>query len=162
MNNVVLIGRLTRDPELRYTSGTGNAMCRFTIAVDRGLSRDKRMEMEQKGQPTADFINIVSWGKTAELVANYLAKGRQVAIQGRIQSSSYEGQDGNRVYRTDVVADRIEFIGGNTSSSTSTGNSNFNQVSNYNQNLGFNQDFKDDNFGLGDDAFPLNDEDIPF
>lgn len=162
MNNVVLIGRLTRDPELRYTSGTGYAMCRFTLAIDRGLSREKRMEMEQKGQPTADFISITSWGKTAELAANYLSKGRQVAVQGRIQTSSYEGQDGKRIYRTDVVAERVEFIGGNTSNSPASGNSNFNQVGNFNQNLGFNQDLNDDNFGLGDDAFPLNDEDIPF
>lgn len=160
MNNVVLIGRLTRDPELRYTSGTGNAMCRFTLAVDRGLSREKKMEMEQKGQPTADFIGITAWGRTAELVANYLAKGRQVAVQGRIQTSSYEGQDGNRIYRTDVIADRVEFIGGNTSQG-SQGGSGFNQGNNYNQNAGFNQNVNDD-FGLGDDAFPLNDEDIPF
>ncbi|QQK08011.1 single-stranded DNA-binding protein [Miniphocaeibacter halophilus] len=161
MNNVILIGRLTRDPELRYTAGTGVAMCRFTLAVDRGLSRDKKMEMEQKGQPTADFIGCIAWGKTAELVANYLSKGRQVAIQGRIQTSSYDGQDGNRVYRTDVVAERVEFIGSNPSSGQGM-NTGFNQVNNYNQNAGFNQDVSDDNFGLGDDAFPLNDEDIPF
>lgn len=152
MNNVVLIGRLTKDPELRYTSGNGNAMCRFTLAVDRGLSREKRMEMEQKGQPTADFIGITAWGRTAELVANYLAKGRQVAILGRIQTSSYDGQDGNRVYRTDVIADRVEFIGGNNQGQ-------YNQNSNND-----NDDFGlgDDDFGLGDDAFPLDDEDLPF
>ena len=141
MNNVTLIGRLTRDPELRYTSGTGNAMCRFNIAVDRGLSREKKAEMEQKGQPTADFIGITAWGRTAELVANYLAKGRQVAIQGRIQTSSYEGQDGNRVYRTDVIADRVEFIGGNSNNQWN------NQPSN-------------DDFGLGDDAFPIDSGDM--
>lgn len=142
MNNVVLIGRPTKDPELRYTAGAGNAMCRFTLAVDRELSRDKKAEMEQKGQPTADFIGCIAWGKTAELVANYLAKGRQAAIQGRIQTSNYEGQDGNRVYRTDVVAERVEFIGGN--------------------NQGNSQSSNEGNFGFGDDAFPLNDEDIPF
>ena len=111
MNNVILIGRLTREPELRYTAGTGIAMCRFTLAVDRGLSRDKKQEAESKGQPTADFIGCIAWGKTAELVANYLYKGSQAAIQGKIQTSSYDGQDGNRVYRTDVVAERVEFIG---------------------------------------------------
>lgn len=142
MNNVILIGRLTREPELRYTAGTGIAMCRFTLAVDRELSRDKKAEMEQKGQPTADFIGCIAWGKTAELVANYLSKGRQAAIQGRIQTSSYEGQDGNRAYRTDVVAERVEFIGGN--------------------NQGNSQSSNEGNFGFGDDAFPLNDEDIPF
>lgn len=145
MNNVILIGRLTRKPELRYTAGTGIAMCRFTLAVDRGLSRDKKAEMEQKGQPTADFIGCIAWGKTAELVANYLYKGSQAAIQGKIQTSSYDGQDGNRVYRTDVVAERVEFIGGNSN------------------NQGNSQSNSNDNFGLGDDAFPLNDEgDIPW
>ena len=139
LNNVVLIGRLTKDPELRYTSGTNHAMCRFTLAVDRGLSKEKRMEMEQKGQPTADFINITSWGKTAELVANYLSKGRQVAIQGRIQTSSYEGQDGKRVYRTDVVADKVEFIGGNDKTVDAGAN-----------------------YGFGDEMTLLNSEDIPF
>ena len=110
MNNTVLIGRLTRDPNLRHTP-SGTAMCRFTLAVDRGLSRDKKQEAESKGQPTADFIGCIAWGKTAELVANYLYKGSQAAIQGKIQTSSYDGQDGNRVYRTDVVAERVEFIG---------------------------------------------------
>ena len=132
MNNVVLIGRLTRDPELRYTSGTGYAMCRFTLAIDRGLSREKRMEMEQKGQPTADFISITSWGKTAELAANYLSKGRQVAVQGRIQTSSYEGQDGKRIYRTDVVADKVEFIAENNKNN----NTNFSTKDN-GENYGF-------------------------
>lgn len=145
MNNVILIGRLTRKPELRYTAGTGIAMCRFTLAVDRGLSRDKKQEVESKGQPTADFIGCIAWGKTAELVANYLYKGSQAAIQGKIQTSSYDGQDGNRVYRTDVVAERVEFIGGNSN------------------NQGNSQSNSNDNFGLGDDAFPLNDEgDIPW
>ena len=120
-------------------------MCRFTLAVDRGLSRDKKQESESKGQPTADFIGCIAWGKTAELVANYLYKGSQAAIQGKIQTSSYDGQDGNRVYRTDVVAERVEFIGGNSN------------------NQGNSQSNSNDNFGLGDDAFPLNDEgDIPW
>lgn len=144
MNNTVLIGRLTRDPNLRHTP-SGTAMCRFTLAVDRGLSRDKKHEAESKGQPTADFIGCIAWGKTAELVANYLYKGSQAAIQGKIQTSSYDGQDGNRVYRTDVVAERVEFIGGNSN------------------NQGNSQSNSSGNFGLGDDAFPINDEgDIPW
>ena len=122
MNSINLIGRLTRDPELRYSKHTQVAMCRFTLAVDRGLSRDKKAEMEQNGQPTADFIGCIAWGKTAELVANYLSKGRQMALQGRIQTSSYEGQDGNRVYRTDVVADRVEFIGSHNDNRQDEGN----------------------------------------
>lgn len=108
MNNIVLIGRLTRDPELRYLQ-TGTAISRFTLAVDRGLSKEKRQEMESKNQPTADFIQITVWGKMAENAANYLAKGRLVAIQGRIQTGSYD-KDGTRVYTTEVVASQVEFL----------------------------------------------------
>lgn len=89
MNNTVIIGRLTRDPELRYLPGNGTAVSNFNLAVDRDLSKDKKQELESKGQPTADFINIVAWGKTAEHCANYLVKGRLVGIQGRIQTGSY-------------------------------------------------------------------------
>lgn len=110
MNNVVLIGRLTKDPELRYIPSTGNANTRFTLAVDKQLSRDKKQEMESKGQPTADFINIGVWGKQAENCANYLAKGRLVAVQGRIQTSSFDGQDGQRKYWIEVVASNVQFL----------------------------------------------------
>ena len=109
MNNVVLIGRLTRDPELRYIPGAGTAVTRFSLAIDKQLSKDKKVEMESKGQPTADFINIVVWAKQAENCANYLAKGRLVAIQGRLQSGSYD-KDGTRVYTTDVVANQVQFL----------------------------------------------------
>ena len=110
MNNVVLIGRLTREPELRYLpSGNNTAVARFTLAVDRQLSREKKAEMESNNQPTADFINIVVWGKQAENVNNYLAKGRLVAVSGRIQTGSYE-KDGKRVYTTEVVAEKVQFI----------------------------------------------------
>lgn len=108
MNNVVLIGRLTRDPEMRHIS-TGTANTTFTLAVDKQLSRDKKQEMESKGQPTADFIRIVVWGKQAEHCANYLAKGRLVGVQGRIQTGSYE-KDGQRIYTTDVVANNVQFL----------------------------------------------------
>ena len=110
INNIVLIGRLTRDPELKYIPGTGTAVSKFSLAVDKGLSKDKKQEMESQNKPTADFINIVVWGKQAENAANYLAKGRLVAIQGRIQSGSYEDKDGKRVYTTDVVANNVEFL----------------------------------------------------
>lgn len=100
MNNVVLIGRLTKDPETRYSGEM--AVTTFTLAVDRPMSKDK----------TADFIRIVTFGKTSELCEKYLAKGRQVAIQGRIQTGSYEDKDGKRVYTTDVIADRVQFLGG--------------------------------------------------
>ena len=108
MNNVVLIGRLCADPELRYTP-SGVATCSFRLAVDKGLSKDKKQEMESKGQPTADFINIVVWGKQAENCANYLAKGRLVAIQGRLQSRSWETENGRR-YVTEVVANQVQFL----------------------------------------------------
>ncbi|NLY87289.1 MAG: single-stranded DNA-binding protein [Clostridiales bacterium] len=105
MNNVVLIGRLTRDPELSYTPNTQTAVTRFTIAVDR-----PRRSGEDAG---ADFIRITVWGKQAETCDRYLSKGRQVAVLGRIQTGSYKNREGVTVYTTDVVADRVEFLGGN-------------------------------------------------
>jgi len=109
MNNVVLIGRLCADPELRYAS-SGVATCSFRLAVDKGLSKGKKQEMESKGQPTADFINIVVWNKLAENCANYLAKGSLVAVQGKIQSRSYDAKDGTKRYVTEVVANNVEFL----------------------------------------------------
>lgn len=108
MNNVNLIGRLVRDPELRYIP-SGTAVTKFTLAVDKNLSREKKQEAERNNQPTADFINIVAWGKQAENVANYTSKGKLIAVQGRIQSGSYE-KDGQRIYTTDVVANNVEFL----------------------------------------------------
>ena len=110
MNNVVLIGRLTRDPELRYIPNTGTPVSTFSLAVDKQISREKKQEMESKGQPTADFINIVVWGRQAENCANYLAKGRLTAVQGRIQSRTYDGKDGIRRYVTEVVAEKVQFL----------------------------------------------------
>lgn len=110
MNNVILIGRLIKDVELRYTQSSNATYARFTIAVDRGMSKDKKQEAEEKGQPTADFINIVVWGKQAENCQKYLQKGRNVAIQGRIQSGSYTAQDGTKRYTTEVWAERVQFI----------------------------------------------------
>ena len=109
MNSVALIGRLTRDPEVRYGAATQTAVARFTIAVDRQRGgRD--------GEQTADFISITCFGKTAELVEKYMGKGRLVGITGRIQTGSYE-KDGRKVYTTDVIADRVEFLDkGNASS----------------------------------------------
>lgn len=111
MNNVVLIGRLTKDPELKYLPGDNNAaVARFTLAVDKNLNKDKKMELESRNQPTADFINITVWGKQAESVVNYTAKGRLVAVEGRIQTGSYEAKDGTRRYTTEVVANRVQFL----------------------------------------------------
>ena len=110
MNNVVLIGRLTKDPELRYIPNSGTPVSTFTLAVDKQLSRDKKQEMEARNQPTADFINIVVWGRMAENCANYLNKGLLVAVQGRIQTGSYEAKDGSRRYTFEVVANNVEFL----------------------------------------------------
>ena len=104
MNQVILIGRLTRDPELSYTPNTQSAVCRFTIAVDR-----PRRQGEDAG---ADFIRITVWGRQAETCDRYLSKGRQVAIQGRIQTGSYKNREGVTVYTTEVIADRVEFLSG--------------------------------------------------
>lgn len=97
MNNVTLLGRLTKDPDMRYTTG-GTSVCTFTLAVDR-FKKDE-----------ADFINIVTWNKTADLCEKYLAKGRLVALAGRIQTRNYEGTDGKKVYVTEVVADTVKFL----------------------------------------------------
>ena len=102
MNSVSLIGRLTRDPEVRYGQASQTAIARFSIAIDRGKDRNG----EDRG---TDYPNIVCFGKTAELCERYLNKGRLVGIQGRIQTGSYE-KDGRKVYTTEVLADRVEFL----------------------------------------------------
>lgn len=105
MNLVVLLGRLTRDPELRYSqSENPTAVCRYTLAVNRSFKRE--------GQPDADFINCVSFGKTAEFANQYFVKGQQIAIEGRIQVSSWEDQQGQRRWNTDVIVDRQYFAEG--------------------------------------------------
>lgn len=112
MNSVILIGRLARDPELSYTANTQTAVGRFTIAVDRPK---KSGDAQGDGDyvRSADFIRITVWGRQAETCDRYLAKGRQVAVQAHIATGSYKDRDGQTVYTTDVVADRIEFLGGN-------------------------------------------------
>lgn len=99
MNNVILIGRLVREPELRYTSGSQMAVCKFTLAIDRRSREEKK----------TDFPNVICFGKTAENCEKFLAKGRKVAVQGRLQTGSYE-KDGVKHYTTDVIADNVEFI----------------------------------------------------
>ena len=118
MNSVSLMGRLTRDPELRYTANTQMANARFVVAVNRKLSKEKRQEAESNGYPTADFISCVAWGKTAENIAHYFKKGNRIAIVGHIQTGSYENQQGQRIYTTDVVVDSFDFVESNSSSST--------------------------------------------
>ena len=103
MNSVELIGRLTRDPEVRYTSGSQTAVATFTIAIDRPQRQDG-------GERQTDFPRITVFGRQAETCEKYLKKGRMVAIQGRIQTGSYQNKNGDTVYTTDVVANRVEFI----------------------------------------------------
>ena len=102
MNKVVLIGRLTRDPELRYTQ-SNIPSATFSLAVNRNFQN-------QNGEREADFINIVMWRKQAETAKKYLAKGSLIAVEGRIQTRNYDGQDGKKVYVTEVVADNFEFL----------------------------------------------------
>jgi len=100
MNSVVLIGRLTKDPEIRYIPDNQKAVATFSIAVDRPFAKEK----------TADFFNIVVFGKPAENCEKFLAKGRMVGIQGRIQNDSYTDKEGTKKYKTDIIADRVEFL----------------------------------------------------
>ena len=111
MNKVIEIGRLTKDPEIRYSQGA-NATCvaRYTLAVDR--------KFKQEGQPTADFINCIAFGKLGEFAEKYLHKGVKIAVTGRIQTGSYKNKDGNTVYTTDVVVEEQEFCESKSQSSS--------------------------------------------
>ena len=102
MNKIILLGRLTRDPEVRYTS-TGKVVCQFTLAVDRPFAN-------QEGQREADFIPVVIWGKQAETCGNYLTKGQRALVEGRLQIRSYNAKDGGKRWITEVIADHFEFI----------------------------------------------------
>lgn len=102
MNRVILMGRLTRDPDVRYTNNQ-KVVCQFTVAVDRPFTN-------QQGQREADFIPVVVWGRTAELCGNSLAKGHRILVEGRMQVRSYDAKDGSRRWITEVIGDRIEFI----------------------------------------------------
>ena len=102
MNKVFLIGRLSRDPELRHTT-SGTAVCQISVAISRYAGAGKEQE--------TDFINVVVWDKQAENVARYLAKGRQVAVEGRIQTRNYDNNEGKKVYVTEVIATNVEFLG---------------------------------------------------
>ena len=101
MNKVVLIGRLTRDPEIRYTTTNNTAVAQFTLAVNR--------RFKQEGQPEADFLNIVAWAGTADFVGKYFTKGQQVAVCGRLTTRNYDDKDGKKVYVTEVTAEEVYF-----------------------------------------------------
>ena len=120
MNKVILMGRLTRDPEVRYSQGENAlAIARYTLAVDRRAAR-------REGEPTADFIGCVAFGRQAEFAERYLRQGTKIAITGRIQTGSYTNRDGQRVYTTDIVVEESEFAeskGANTANSGYSNNS---------------------------------------
>lgn len=108
MNNVSLVGRLTRDPEIKATN-SGSSYARFSVAVDR------------RGKDAGtDFINIVAFGKTSEFIERYFRKGQRIGINGRIQTGSYEGKDGKKVYTFDVIAENVEFVESKSASASAT------------------------------------------
>lgn len=109
MNCVNLIGRLTKDVDLRTTK-SGTSVAGFILAVDKGLSKQKREEADQTGRPTADFISCQAWGMTADLLSRYCGKGSKIALEGRIQTGSYQDKDGKTVYTTDILANSVEFL----------------------------------------------------
>ena len=113
MNRVDLVGRLTRDPELRHTS-SGRAVCQINLAINRTFTN-------QNGEREADFINVVVWDKQAENVSKYVTKGRLVSVEGRLQSRSYDDKDGKKVYVTEVIANSVQFLsaGGTNNQSSS-------------------------------------------
>ncbi len=160
INRVVLVGRLTKDPDLRYTPA-GVAVATFTLAVNRTFSN-------QQGDREADFINCVIWRKPAENVANFLKKGSLAGVEGRIQTRSYDGQDGKKVYVTEVVADSVQFLEPRNASNNQGGSFGMNQ-----QNQGVNAgnpfeapsqkpSFNDDPFGGTSKTIDITDDDLPF
>ncbi|MTH54147.1 single-stranded DNA-binding protein [Bacillus mangrovi] len=172
INRVVLVGRLTKDPELRYTP-SGQAVATFTIAVNRTFTN-------QQGEREADFLNCVVWRRQAENVANFLNKGSLAGVEGRLQSRSYEDQSGRRVYVTEVVADSVQFLepkGSGGSGAGGGGNNNFyggGQSQGGGQNpYGSDQQrknnsdqgrtsFDDDPFANDGQPIDISDDDLPF
>lgn len=140
LNRVILIGRLTKDPDLRY-SQTGVAVTTFTLAVDRPFTN-------QQKQREADFISIVVWRQAAEAAANYLKKGRLCAVEGRIQIRNYENNEGRRIYVTEVVADNVRFLESASSGQNGGGNSG--------------QRGSSDPFEGEGKPIDVNDDDLPF
>ena len=142
MNNVVLIGRLTRDPEVRYTTGSDpTAVARFSVAIDRPV--------RSGGEKQADFPNVVVFGKQAENCERFLRKGRLVGIQGRIQTGKYTNKNGDTVYTTEVVANNVEFL-------------DWGERKEKNERPGTAPTKENDDMGIPEGFEPINDEDIPF
>ncbi len=148
MNSVILIGRLTRDPELRYIPSTGNALTTFSIAVDRTFAG-------KDGQRQTDFFNIVVWGKSAEYCANYLSKGRLAAVKGSIQNRTYDTKEGEKRYITEIVADNVQILEWGERKEKAS-NSSYKSASSQDENV-----FEPE--GLDSDGFrALDDDDVPF
>ncbi|HBM4523427.1 TPA: single-stranded DNA-binding protein [Listeria monocytogenes] len=159
MNRVVLVGRLTKDPELRYTPA-GVAVATFTLAVNRTFTN-------QQGEREADFINCVVWRKPAENVANFLKKGSLTGVDGRVQTRNYEGNDGKRVYVTEIVAESVQFLESkNNNAEGATSNSYQNQAnySNNNKTSSYRADTsqKSDSFANEGKPIDINPDDLPF
>ena len=149
INRVVLVGRLTKDVEVRKTT-TGLSVCGFTVACDRNRSRS-----DENGQQTADFINCTAWRQTADFLGMYAKKGAMVGVDGRIQTRSYERNDGQRTYVTEVVADEVTFL--------PSGSRNQNQGGGYQQNYQQSQPQQDNEFGVPMDGFTeIDDDNMPF
>ena len=167
INNVVLVGRLTKDPDLRYTS-SGTAVATFTLAVNRNFS-------SQNGEKETDFINCVIWRKSAEILANYAKKGSLIGVTGRIQTRNYENQQGQRVYVTEVVAENFQLLEsraaneqrrsapseGFSQNQPSFGNSN-NQNQSNQKTTGMPNFDRDTSDPFGGSSIDISDDDLPF
>ncbi|EOB4310375.1 single-stranded DNA-binding protein [Listeria monocytogenes] len=159
MNRVVLVGRLTKDPDLRYTPA-GVAVATFTLAVNRTFTN-------QNGEREADFINCVVWRKPAENVANFLKKGSMAGVDGRVQTRNYEDSDGKRVFVTEVVAESVQFLepkNNNVEGTTSNNHQNKANYSNNNQTSSYRADTsqKSDSFANEGKPIDINPDDLPF
>ena len=149
MNNVNLIGRLTKAPELKQTASNTSVLT-GTLAVNRTLKN-------QNGEREADFINIVSWRQTAEIIAQYCGKVSQIGVTGRIQTRNYENQQGQRVYVTEVVAEHVDLLDSKNDSQSNFQNSQGQNVNNsyQNQNNGFNSNFNAQSMDISDSDLPF-------
>lgn len=156
LNRVILIGRLTRDPELRYTP-SGVAVTQFTIAVDRPFT-------SQGGEREADFIPVVTWRQLAETCANYLRKGRLTAVEGRIQVRNYENNEGKRVYVTEVIADNVRFLESSRESGASGNGPREDQGFGGGNTSRSNNSSRGNQDPFSDDGKPIDisDDDLPF
>ena len=158
MNKVLLVGRLTRDPELRTTPG-GIAVTRFTIAVSHNF-------VDKSGERGADFISCSAWGRLADNISKYCRKGSLVSAEGRIRTSSFDGQDGNKRYVTEVVCENVNFLNTKSSSDDSTsGRSNFipqNDMLANNSMVMETVDFPEDPFKSFGEEITLSSDDLPF